>query len=144
MRLNPPRGRNPPPEPPGPGCIPGAAVLCMITVLSLCVVIPNALYAPVGAYYQVRAKGGDIASAQAAAGVMETYVWFLVSPLALLNLFWALYAVYRWRSERRTSAASQALSLPEDVSQRFEGQRTAPPEPSTHVQPDQALFQERH
>ena len=114
-------------DPHRPGCSLVAWLLCALTVLVLGCVIPNAFYFPFGVRYDMtRAGVGEPASGVVVKSADEG-MWFLVGPLAILNLCWLsytlcwlFYALWRWRY----SAASHPANgpephLPEDLGEMF-------------------------
>jgi hypothetical protein len=105
-------------------------LLFLLTVVVLCGVIPQAVWLPLGLFYDLLDEEVEIPTS--AIRTVTFHVWVLVGPLVFVNLCWLAYAVCRWRrpSPRQLSAlANEAGKLLEAM--RTPGERGS----SAHVQP---------
>lgn len=115
----------------------GPMLLCLLTCLALCGVVPQALLLRVEFFDDFLAAG--LVPQQRLMDKWVSQVWWLVGPLAFVNLCWVAYAVFRWR--RRSPA--ELPPMPEDMGKMFEAS-PAPSrgEASPHVQPDASALKD--
>jgi hypothetical protein len=122
-----------------PGCSTGVILLCSITLLTLCCVIPLSLWAPLGVFYEVVRTSPDAAAV--ASNAVAKVILYAGTPLVVINLLWVAYALWRWRTTSSETPTPPRIFLQGDVGDRFTDKTTLTQEhPSPNVQTGHGTF----
>jgi hypothetical protein len=104
------------------GCGPGLLTLCVLTGVVFFGVIPQALWLPMGLFYDFLRQG--IRLPPGTTDTISFHIWILVAPLAFLNLGWMVYGLCCWRSKarRQTDSLEPESDDPYDYAKRWRHQ----------------------